>query len=236
MISTPVIASPQFALVLPKVRSPFLEGLSESEVDEILAAGRKRHYTAGSVISHQGEPAHHAYLLLKGRARFFITTPHGDKILLMWLPEGEAFGGAALHRDPWQYIVSTEAVKDSTVLAWDRATIRRLAYRYPQLLENCIVTAIEYLSFYVASHVALTCHTASQRVAAVLLNLANGIGHAVSRGTELNITNEELAQAANVTHFTASRILSEWQRDGALIKSRGKIVLLSPEKIALASR
>jgi hypothetical protein len=34
-----------------------------------------------------------------------------------------------------------------------------------------------------------------------------------------------LANAANVTAFTASRVLSAWQRNGVLKKSRGKILL-----------
>jgi CRP-like cAMP-binding protein len=52
---------------------------------------------------------------------------------------------------------------------------------------------------------------------------------------ELDVTNEELAQAANVTHFTASRLLSHWQGQGALVKSRGKILLLSPANLLRAA-
>jgi CRP-like cAMP-binding protein len=47
-------------------------------------------------------------------------------------------------------------------------------------------------------------------------------------GVELDIRNEELANEANITIFTASRLLSEWQRKGILTKRRGKIVLHSP--------
>jgi hypothetical protein len=34
-----------------------------------------------------------------------------------------------------------------------------------------------------------------------------------------------LANAANVTPFTASRLISAWQRSGAVKKSRGKLLL-----------
>ena len=46
---------------------------------------------------------------------------------------------------------------------------------------------------------------------------------------EVNVSNEELANEANVTIFTVSRLLSEWQRKGLLVKSRGRVVILSPE-------
>jgi CRP-like cAMP-binding protein len=225
----------QITAVQPQVKSPFLEGLAPHELSDILAAARECRYQAGTVIACQGTPANSVYLLVRGRARFFILTPEGQKIVLMWLPPGEIIGGAALQSRPSDYIVSTETVKDSTILVWDRPAIRRLAIRYPRLLDNALVMAAEFLTFYVATHVALTCHTAPQRLAAILFNLAQGIGHKVPTGVELDVTNEELAQAANVTHFTASRLISQWARQGALVKTRGKILLRSPGKLFLAT-
>jgi CRP-like cAMP-binding protein len=128
----------------------------------------------------------------------------------------------------------TETVRDSTLLFWDRPTIRRLVQRYPRLLENALFTATEYLAFYVATHIALTCHTGAQRIAAILLTLAEGIGRHTTGGIELDVTNEELAEAANVTHFTASRLISAWQRAGALVKTRGRILLRPTGKLLLA--
>jgi len=76
------------------------------------------------------------------------------------------------------------------------------------LLENALSIASDYFTYYVATHVALTCHTARQRLAQVLVNLADGIGQQVPGGVQLDVTNEELANTANVTLFTASRLLS----------------------------
>jgi CRP-like cAMP-binding protein len=89
--------------------------------------------------------------------------------------------------------------------------------------------ASDYLRIYVATHIALTSNTARQRLVRVLANLAAGFGRKVTRGIELDVTNEDLAYAANVTHFTASRLLSEWSRSGILVKERGKVLLRSPE-------
>jgi hypothetical protein len=57
--------------------------------------------------------------------------------------------------------------------------------------------------------------------------LAELIGQKVPGGLEVDATNEELANAANITQFTASRLLSEWQRNRAVLKRRGKILLCS---------
>lgn len=219
------------AVAQTQFKSPFLTGLSPADRKTVSAAARHSRFPAGSVISSQGTVADQLFLLVSGRARFFILTPEGYKILLLWLPVGEVLGIAALEPYPANYIVSTEAVRDSTMLVWDRPTIRQLAARFPRLLENSLHSASEYLTFYVATHIALTSQTAEQRLAALLLNLTRGLGRVVPNGVELDISNEELAQAANVTHFTASRLISHWQKQGVLVKTRRKILLCSPEKL-----
>jgi CRP-like cAMP-binding protein len=67
----------------------------------------------------------------------------------------------------------------------------------------------------------------------VLATLARTIGEEVAGGVELHITNEDLASAANVTPFTASRLISEWQRSHAMVKRRGEVLLRSPERLFL---
>lgn len=216
-----------------KIRPRFLEGLAQVEINAIVSAAKQRRYLANSVIVNQGHPADYLFLLTSGRARYFYVTPDGGKTILFWLPPGEIFGGAALLSQPADYLVSTEAVKPSSILVWDRATIRVLVARYPRLADNALWTMFDYLVAYRAIHVSMTCDSARQRLARVLADLATGIGHKVPGGVELDVRNEELANEANVTPFTASRMLGEWQRQGVLRKSRGKVLLRSPERLFL---
>jgi CRP-like cAMP-binding protein len=65
------------------------------------------------------------------------------------------------------------------------------------------------------------------------VELAPSIGQKVAGGIELDVTNEELANSANITPYTTSRMVSEWQRAGAIRKQRGKILLRSPAKFFL---
>ena len=216
-----------------KLRPPFLEGLTQPEVSTILAAARQQRFLADSVIATQGDPARHIFMILSGRARSFFLTRDGQKLHIHWYPPGEMLGGMALVLRPSEYLVSTEAVKNSLALAWDRTTIRNLTSRYPQLLDNALSIASNYLNLALATQVSLSYHTARQRLAEVLINLASGIGHEVSGGIEVVVRNEELASAANVTPFTASRVMSEWERSGMVAKSRGKVLLPRPERLLL---
>lgn len=206
-------------------------GLTDSEIDLILLAAKTRRRSAKTVITHQGEPADHLYLLWRGRARYFFETSNGKKLILRWVTPGDIFGGAALVSRPSSYIVSTEAVRDSILLDWDGQTIREMARRFPRILENAMFLAADYISWYVAAHAALTSQTAAERLAHVLVELASSIGHQAPGGVELDVTNEELANSVNVAPHTTSRIISAWRKSGALRKYRGKVVLRSTGKL-----
>jgi CRP-like cAMP-binding protein len=213
------------------LKSKFLEGLAPYDLKIILAAATERRFLANSVIVHQGKSADHLFLLTQGRARLFYITEEGDKTLLVWLTPGKVFGGGALIPKPSLYLVSTEAQKESRALVWDRATIQGLAAQYPRLMQNAFSLASEYLGWHLVDHVALTCHTARQRLATLLISLARVIGQKVKEGIELDATNEELASASNISRFSVSRLLSEWERKHVVEKRRGKILLRSPGRL-----
>jgi CRP/FNR family transcriptional regulator, nitrogen oxide reductase regulator len=212
-------------------RARLLEKLSEEERTSILAAASYRRFPRHGVVTNQGEPAGRLFLIIEGSARNFFITPDGRKIYLLWLKPGEIFGGVALLPEPSLFLVGTEMVKDSSVLVWERATIRNLAARYPRLVENGSAIATDYLTWFVATHLSLVCHNARQRLAHVLVSLANGIGTKCPDGIHLEITNEQLANTANITLFTASRLLSQWQRSGTVVKTRGSILLRHPKQL-----
>jgi CRP-like cAMP-binding protein len=181
-----------------KLSTQFLDGLAPPDRDKVLAAATQRHFPAKSVIANQGGPAGHLFLLTKGRVRLSFTTREVKKILLLWLAPGQILGRFALLSKPSYYLTTTEAVEASSTLVWDRVTIRGLARRYSQILENAILTASEYLTWYCAAHAARSTQSAQQRLSQLIVCLAQGIGREVPGGVELDVINEELASATNI--------------------------------------
>jgi CRP/FNR family transcriptional regulator, nitrogen oxide reductase regulator len=218
--------------VLIRQRNPrFLEGVDAADIKTILGAGTLQRFPANSVMISQGYPAGNLFLLLTGRASRFFLTHDGQRIVLLRVVAGDIFGEMVMLDRPANYLVSTEAITNSSTLVWSRSTIRSLCERYPRLVQNSLSSAVDYLTFYRAAHVALICNSAQQRLARILANLAEGIGQKVPEGVELDIKNEELANEANVSVFTASRLLSAWQREGILVKRRGKVLLRFPDRL-----
>lgn len=223
----------ELAAFMKRLAPPFLQYLDTEQFDAVLGSARQHRFLAKSVITNQGHPANHIYMVLTGGARSFFLTQGGQRLHVYSYPAGEMFGGMALVARHSEYLVSTEAVKDTNTLVWDRPSIRRLILRYPQMMDNSLSIASEYLNVSIANQVALSCHSARQRLAEVLVSMASGVGRRSPSGIELTVRNEELAAAANVTTFTVSRTMSEWQRNGLLSKTRGKVLVPYPERLLL---
>ena len=218
------------------LRPRFLSGLTEAEVNAILSVAKHRYLRASSVVTNQDDPADRFFMLTSGRGRHFLITDEGRKINLLWLTAGQPFGSGALISTPSRYLVSTEILADSCALVWERQTIRSLLTRYSKLMDNAFsMTATEYIPWLIAAHVSLSSDDANGRIAHLLVSLANGIGKVTSDGVEMRVTNEDVANYTNVTPFTVSRSLNDWERAGILTKQRGKIVLRRPELLLAAS-
>jgi CRP-like cAMP-binding protein len=210
--------------------------LPQAELNSVLSVAKHRQFRASSVIINQEDPAERFFLLTSGRGRHFVITSDGRKILLHWLTAGQVFGGAAILSTPYQYLANTEVLSDSCALVWERQTIRELAINFPRLLDNALSIAVtENIAWSTAAHISLSSDDAHGRVAHLLISLASAIGEATDDGVQMKVLNEDLAEGANVTPFTVSRCLRDWQRAGILAKRRGKILLRKPELLLAAS-
>ena len=212
-------------------RSKLLDGLTPSELRAVLAAARKRRISPNQVLQHEGDPASHLCLLVTGLAAFYKTAPEGAKLLLRWITPGDAFGLAALQTQPQPYLTTVQTVQENSVLVWERVSTHALLSQVPRLRENAYAVASDYVARLTDLLVARATQTAQQRIARVLVESTHQAGCAGREGIELGLTNEQLAEMADVSPFTASRQLSEWQSQGILTKSRGKILLRAPKRL-----
>jgi CRP-like cAMP-binding protein len=209
----------------------FFTGLERSQTREILAAATLRKLKGGEIVARADEPATHLFLLKNGCIDYFVVTSDGREILLRRLVSGNIFGVGAFLSDPVGYVGTSKSVHNSEVFMWGNAVIRKLVKTYPLLGENALRTVLRYVALFAERHIALVTKPAQERLAFALTSLGSRAGHMVPSGVEINIKNEDLASLADVSFFTASRFLQEWERKGAVEKSRGKVLIRSPEKL-----
>jgi CRP-like cAMP-binding protein len=213
--------------------SKLLAGISEDAIAEILAAAHPRRVAAKRMVFTAGEKATHLFVLRTGRGRYFRLTRTGEEVLLQLLAPGDTFGIGALLENPCPYIGSAEATSDVEMLVWEHARIRTLATLYPQLADNGLRIALEYLKRYVDRHVGLVTKNAEQRLAETLLSLGHRSGQTLPTGVQVDVTNGQLGALADMSSFTTSRLLSGWERKGIVSKLRGKVLIRSPEALVV---
>ena len=211
--------------------SQFLSGITDQCRGSVLACAEYRKIAAKEIIFHGGEKATHLFILFSGEAKYYRLNRHGEELLLRWLVPGDVFGIATLLKDPPNYMGSVQTTKNSEAYIWTHPLIRELSGKYPKLAENALRIVIGYLAAFADRHAGLLTKTAEQRLAHTLVHLGNRAGRIHPTGVEVNITNEQLGGLADVGTFTASRVLSRWERNGAVIKGRGKVLIQSPEKL-----
>lgn len=209
-------------------RSTFLEGLTTSEIKIILAAARQEQISPRQVLQQEGDPASRLCLLVTGRVAAYRLAQDGCRLFFGWGVPGDTFGLVTIVRELPPYLVTIEAVQEGSILTWRRASCQALAVQYPNLSRGMNSVVTQYLDHVMDVLAARSFQTADERLMRILLKSARQIGRMGPEGIALDLTNEQLAEAAQVSLFTASRQLSEWEDRGILKKSRGKILLRAP--------
>jgi CRP-like cAMP-binding protein len=206
-----------------------LEGLTERDKRSILAEAHTNKYAKNTELCTEGKAASQLFLMTKGQAKYYRLMKDGRQVIFYWLQPGDTFGLATLLDTPLPYLGSAEAVSDCEVSAWPHGAMQRFARQYPVLSINALRIVLLYLSSGADRHSAMISDTAKERLARTLANLGTRDGHFNPDGVDLEISNEQLASLADVSPFTVSRLLSQWQREGALSKRRKALSIRSPE-------
>ena len=207
------------------------DGLSNAEVAQFITGGAVRQFKAGEVLIHAGHPGTHLFLIKEGAADYYRLTPEGRQILVTQLVPGDYFGLVTMLSKPVGYMGTAEATRETEVYIWEHTWVRQFAAKHPLVMENAFRIALRYVEVYADRHLALVSGNVEDRLRKAIAHLEIQGGHHHAGGLEIDITNERLASLADVGYFTTSRLLNKWKRMGAIEKHRGKIVVLSPEKL-----
>jgi CRP/FNR family transcriptional regulator, nitrogen oxide reductase regulator len=208
---------------------PLLGGLSPSEVENVLAQGRALEVAPKTRLCAEGDKAEQLFVVVSGRVKYSRLTPGGDEIILRLFTPGETFGLAALLPEPLNYLGTAEALFVGELLVWNHDKISKLSDRYHQIKTNALRIALRLLGTVSDRHASLFEGRASHRVARALIDVGRRSGGIRPQGIDVHITNEQLGSLADVSRFTASRVLSAWSKAGVVTKERNTVHIHSPE-------
>ena len=214
-----------------KPAARLFSGLSDEDIADFMAGGVLRRFATGQTIIRADDPGTHLFLVKAGSVDFYRLTPEGQQVLIIRFSPGDTFGFVSLLAKPMGYMGTAEAVRETELYVWGHAWVYHFARKHPILTENALRIGLEYLKLYSDRHLALVSDNAEDRLRRTLSLLEVRAGQRQAQGLALEITNERLASLADIGYYTTSRLLNKWERRGAIEKSRGKVVILCPERM-----
>ncbi|MFI5397911.1 MAG: Crp/Fnr family transcriptional regulator [Candidatus Binatia bacterium] len=193
----------------------------------IAAATREQRADAGKTIFVERQPADTFWAVKEGLVHLVKHGAEGREIVLEVIPPGELFGAVvALENRP--YPASAVAAEDSVVWRMPAALARELCLKYPTLRAAILDQMTSRLRGAHERMRSVALERVEQRLARMLLTLAEKIGQHKDRLTVLNVTRQELADMIGTTVESTIRITSKWQQAGIVSSSRHQLGLTNP--------
>ena len=207
-----------------------LASVPAADRDRLVAIARRRSFKRGEVVFHQHDPGDSLHLVSAGRFAISARTELGEESLLAIRFVGEVFGELALVADG-RRTATVEALEPSETLAVYRDDFETLRTARPQIDRLLVVLLAHQLAqmdvlLSEAHHVS-----AERRVLRRLLDAAEAYGGAVA-GTEVALTQQQLASLAGASRPTVNAVLARERRRGTIDLHRGRVAITNPAALA----
>lgn len=210
-----------------------LSVLPDEAIAALKAHGVLKRYEDGQVIHAKGDPPTGLYGIVEGHVRVSNTRAGGTVLQVAVLGPGQWFGEISLF-DGLPRTHDAHAMGDVALLVIDGAEFDALLERQPALYRPFIVLLCRRLRLAFAAFDDVAMLTLPQRLAKLLLSLAEDYGQPDASGTRigLHLTQEELGQMLGVTRVSVGKLLKGWERDGTIALGYGRVVVIDPDALA----
>lgn len=212
---------------------PFFAGLSEPAISDINRHFIERGFTAGETIYFAGDPALHLYVVADGKIKLLRHTWSGKDVLLDLLTPGEFFGSLSTLDDDF-YPDTAQAQTAACVLSIRSEGFRAILDKYPQAAITVLDVTTERLRGAHETIRQLSGFPVDKRIAHTLLKLGEKIGQkqAVGLLIQVPLSRDDLAEMTGTTTETASRIMSQFQKDGLVESGRQWVAIKDLRRLA----
>lgn len=208
-----------------------LADVAPGDVERLLAEARRRTFTRGEVVFHEGDSGDSLHLITSGRFSIKVTTDRGEVAVLAILIPGEIFGEMALVRGQTLRSATITATEPGETHSLSREQFLLLRHEHPEVADVLLSILADKVARYTARLIEAQYVPAERRVIRRVLELAS-----VYESDEVPVTQEELAGLAGTSRATVNRVLREEEARGSVQLRRGRTRLLDPSALAERAR
>jgi CRP/FNR family transcriptional regulator, nitrogen oxide reductase regulator len=200
---------------------PFFATLSPADVAAANERFRELGFAAGDTITFSDDPAASLYVVASGQVKLLHHTLAGKDVLLDVLTPGEFFGNLSAQEGA-TYLETAIAQTDACILAIPTAAFRAILGEHPAAALAVLDLTAQRLQSAQERVRQLSAYSVEQRIAVTLLRLAEKLGDEREVGwlIQTPLSRDDLAQMTGTTPESASRVMSQLQKDGLIASGR----------------
>lgn len=205
-------------------RDPAFAGVDDADLKALASMMGHREFPKGSFVITKNDQSSTLYMLVSGRVKVSIASPEGKELALSYL-EAPSYFGEMGATEPSPRAADVIATTDIEVLSIESKDLTRVFSMRPELALALMATLSHRLRDMIVRLEGMAFHDATHRVMRVMLNVATASYE--SRGVPVieGLTHYEIATLAGTSRETASRVISNLQRDGVVATKGRKIVV-----------
>lgn len=207
-------------------------GLPFAVLGAVAACSRMRRLPKDLCIFNQGDDGVRAHAVIEGSVRIAQSGSDGAQVVIRFIGPGEMFGTVSLFTDG-RYPAAAITLAETLEASWSEAQLMELMGQHPQVAINVIRIIGKRLQEVQDRVRELATQRVERRVAHVVLGLARQAGHSSVDGTaiEFPLRRKDVADIAGTTLYTASRILTAWEKAGLLASRNQRLTISKPSEI-----
>jgi CRP/FNR family cyclic AMP-dependent transcriptional regulator len=211
---------------------PLFADMPREQLRPLAGALDRRSYDKGQLILHQGDPGESLFVVASGRVRIYTLSPEGHELSVYICDAGDFFGEMALLTGEPRSACA-EAMQPTEVLVLHRQAFQQYLLANPAAALHTIRALSRRLQHTTASAGSLVSLSVTQRIARVLLDLAERYGLPQQEGVliDLDLSQEAIATLVGTTRESANRALAALREQGIVQVDRTCIRVLRPEAL-----
>ena len=209
-----------------------LAGLTDEEYAQVLAVSSVQHHAAGATVFRQGDHHDGIFIILAGQVRSYYTGPSGREITLAYWSPGNFVGGPEIFGGS-PHMWSGQAIRPTQVLHVRGRELRQLLDRLPRLTLALVEALVHKGKAYSALIHMLGTRSAAERLAQLLLLMANLDGRRTADGIAISrtLTQEDLAKMVGSTRQWVTTTLERFREQGMVDVSPSRILIRDEEAL-----
>lgn len=211
---------------------PFFTGLEHDDLEQINHLFHEQGYSVDETICFAGDPAEHLFVVADGRVKLMRHSLSGKNVMLDMLTSGEFFGSLSTLGDD-VYPDTAQAHTQTCVLSIHADAFRQILEKYPTVALKVVDIIAARLRTAHEQVRQLSTVSVEGRIANLLLVLSKKFGKPSDVGLLIQspLTREDLAAMTGTTTETASRVMSQFLKDGLIRTGRKWVSILDRDAL-----